>query len=123
MRGLPNVNKATFDVNIADFTTSRSDINTLAAKGMIPANISVPENINLKGTFKGGISNFNTKINLRTTYGAVDLTAAMKNGSNKNNASYSANIRANNLRRLILHGNYIGVQGCCYLSKSKWPNL
>jgi hypothetical protein len=97
MRGLPNVNKTTFDVNIADFTTSRTDINTLASKGMIPANVSVPENINLKGTFKGGISNFNTKMNLRTSYGAVDLTAAMKNGSNKNNASYSANIRANNL--------------------------
>ena len=97
MHGLPNVNKATFDVNIADFTTSRTDINTLASKGMIPANVSIPENINLKGTFKGGISNFNTKMNLRTSYGAVDLTAAMKNGSNKNNASYTANIRANNL--------------------------
>ena len=97
MHGLPNVNKATFDVNIADFTTSRTDINTLASKGMIPANVSIPENINLKGTFKGGISNFNTTMNLRTSYGAVDLTAAMKNGSNKNNASYTANIRANNL--------------------------
>ncbi|MHB8206470.1 translocation/assembly module TamB domain-containing protein [Mucilaginibacter sp.] len=97
MRGLPNVNKATFDVNIANFTTSSADINTLASKGMIPTNVSVPENINLKGTFKGGISNFKTKMSLRTSDGAVDLTAAMKNGSNKNNASYSANIRANDL--------------------------
>ena len=97
IRGLPNVNKAYFDLTIDDFSTSRTDINTIASKGMIPSSVSIPQNLNLKGTFKGGISNFNTKMNLRSSDGGVDLTASMKNGSNKNNASYSANIRASNL--------------------------
>lgn len=97
MRGLPNVKKAYFDVTINDFNTSRADINTLAAKGMIPASVSIPDKLNLKGTFKGGINNFNTKMNLRSSDGAVDLTANMRNGSNKNNATYSANVRASNL--------------------------
>ncbi|MCR8559759.1 translocation/assembly module TamB domain-containing protein [Mucilaginibacter sp. BJC16-A38] len=97
MRGLPNMNKAYFDVTIADLTTSRADISKLVAASMIPASVSIPANLNLKGTFKGSMYTFNTKMNLRSTYGAVDLVAAMKNGNNKATASYSANIKANNL--------------------------
>ena len=41
--------------------------------------------------------NFETKLGLRTNYGAVDLNAAMRNGNNKTAASYIADIKANNL--------------------------
>jgi hypothetical protein len=97
MRGLPNVKKAYFDLNIADFSTSSADIAKVVPAGMIPANISIPQNLNLKGTFKGGISNFNTKMGLRSSLGAIDLQAAMKNESSKSNASYTANIKVNSL--------------------------
>ncbi|MFB0497925.1 hypothetical protein ABID99_004162 [Mucilaginibacter sp. OAE612] len=97
MKGLPDVNKATFDVNIADFSTSRSDIAKLAPAGSIPPNVSIPEKMNLKGTFKGSMYSFNTKMGLRSSYGAVDLVAALKNGKNKNAATYTANIKANEL--------------------------
>ncbi len=97
IRGLPNINKSTFDVTIADFKTSRSDINRLVPAKMLPASVSIPENLDLKGTFKGSINNFNTKMSLRSSYGAVDLDAVMKNGNNKATASYSANIKMNDL--------------------------
>ncbi|MFD2866019.1 translocation/assembly module TamB domain-containing protein [Mucilaginibacter antarcticus] len=97
LRGLPDMNKAYFDVNLADFNTSAGDIAKLAPKGTIPANIRVPDNMNLKGTFKGSMYNFNTKLNLRTNLGAADVVAGMKNGNSKTKASYVANIRANNL--------------------------
>ncbi|WP_214071571.1 translocation/assembly module TamB [Mucilaginibacter sp. dw_454] len=97
LKGLPDMNKAYFDVNLADFTTSASDIAKLAPAGTIPSSVSVPASMNLKGTFKGGMFNFNTKLNLRSTYGALDLTATLKNGNNKNNATYFANIKAANL--------------------------
>jgi hypothetical protein len=97
LKGLPDMNKAYFDVNLADFNTSAADIAKLAPAGTIPASVSIPANMNLKGNFKGGMTNFNTKLNLRSTYGAVDLIASLKNGSNKTGATYSANIRANNL--------------------------
>jgi hypothetical protein len=97
MRGLPNMNKAYFDLTIADFYTSRTDINQLVSPKMLPASVSIPDAINLKGSFKGSISNFNTKMTLRSSYGAIDLAAAMKNGSNKNNAAYAANIKVNDL--------------------------
>jgi len=96
MRGLPDVNKSTFDLNIIDFNTSRADLTKVVPKNMIPANVSIPENLNLKGTFKGSIKTFVTKMVLRSSYGAVDLTANM-NGNHKGSETYSANIKANEL--------------------------
>jgi hypothetical protein len=95
LKGLPDINKAYFDVTLADFNTSQADIAKLASPGMIPASVNIPANLNLKGTFKGGIKNFNTRLNLRSTYGAVDLVAQMKNGDKKSSAAYSANIKTN----------------------------
>ncbi|ASU33693.1 translocation/assembly module TamB domain-containing protein [Mucilaginibacter xinganensis] len=97
LRGLPDMNKAYFDVNIADLTTSRADISKLVAASMIPASVSIPANLNLKGNFKGSMYDFNTKMYLRSTYGAVDLVAAMKNGNHKGREIYTANVKANNL--------------------------
>jgi len=97
MRGLPDVNKAYFDLTIKDFNTSSVDINKLVPAGTIPASVSIPQTMNLKGTFKGGIKTFNTKMALRSSYGAVDITANMQNGNNKKIAAYSANIKVNDL--------------------------
>ena len=97
LKGLPDVNKAYFDLDIKDFNTSREDIAKLATPGMIPSSVSIPENLNLRGTFKGGMKNFTTAMKLRSSYGGVDLTANMKNGDSKTGAVYSANIKANDL--------------------------
>lgn len=97
MRGLPDVEKAYFDLTINDFRTTRTDIVRLVPKGTIPPNVSVPENMDLKGTFKGTMKTFNTKMALRSSYGAVDLVAAMKSGKRKGSETYSADIKANNL--------------------------
>ncbi|MBD1392515.1 translocation/assembly module TamB domain-containing protein [Mucilaginibacter glaciei] len=97
MRGLPDVEKAYFDLTINDFRTSSYDIARLAPKGTIPPTVSIPPNMDLKGTFKGTMKNFNTKMNLRSSYGVVDLIAAMKSGKRKGSETYSADIKANNL--------------------------
>ncbi len=96
MHGLPDVNKASFDLTINDFNTSRSDIARLAPKGTIPANVSIPENINLKGSFKGGVKNFNTKMALRSSYGAADLNAVF-NGARKGHETYTADVKLHDL--------------------------
>lgn len=97
LKGLPDVNKAYFDVNITDFNTSRTDITKLAPAGSIPPNVTIPENMNLKGNFKGSMYTFNTKLALRSSLGAADLVASMKDGQNKSKASYKANIKVNEL--------------------------
>ena len=97
LRGLPDMNKAYFYVNIADFRTTSTDIARLVPKGTISANVSIPAAMNLKGTFKGSMNSFNTKLNLRSSYGAVDMIGTVKNLNNSKNATYSADIRANQL--------------------------
>ncbi|MGZ3778213.1 MAG: translocation/assembly module TamB domain-containing protein, partial [Mucilaginibacter sp.] len=96
LKGLPDMNKAYFDLNIADLNTSRTDIYQLVAADMIPSSFAVPENLSLKGNFKGTMKNFNTKLILRSSDGAVDLSGSM-NMSRKGAETYSANIKTNNL--------------------------
>ncbi len=95
IKGLPNVEKSVFDININRFATSKADINALAPKGTIPATITLPNFINANGFFRGGLSNFNTRLNARTDLGAIDLNARMS--GNTNNPDYTAVIKANNL--------------------------
>ena len=97
MKGLPDVNKAYFDLTIADFNTSRADLAKVIPAGMIPSNVAVPEKLNLKGNFKGSMTSFTTKLVLKSNLGSVDLDAQMKNGSNKEKATYAANININQL--------------------------
>ncbi|MBS1520056.1 MAG: translocation/assembly module TamB [Bacteroidetes bacterium] len=97
MKGLPDMNKAYFDVTINDFNTSRADLDKVVPAGMIPSNVAIPENMNLKGNFKGSMANFNTKLALRSSLGSADVTAQMKNGTNKQKATYSAKVNINQL--------------------------
>ncbi|MDB5032014.1 translocation/assembly module TamB domain-containing protein [Mucilaginibacter sp.] len=97
LKGLPDMNKAYFDINIVDFNTSQTDLAKLVPAGTIPSSVSIPASMNLKGNFKGSMNNFNTKLNLRSSYGAMDLVAVMKNGNSKTGATYTANIKANDL--------------------------
>jgi len=96
LKGLPDVNKAYFDLNIKDFSTTGRDIARLAPTGSIPSSIRIPENLGLKGTFKGSIKNFNTNIALRSSYGNINAIAGMKSGRGKGNEVYSADIKMNN---------------------------
>jgi len=97
LKGLPDINKAYFDLNIADLNTSRTDVSNLVAANMIPSSVSIPEHLNLKGNFKGSMYNFNTRMFLRSSVGALDMIASMKNGNKKGHEVYAANIKANNL--------------------------
>lgn len=95
-RGLPDVNKAWLDINIRNFQTRRADILSLLPRGTLPPNISLPQNINLKGNFKGGINAFSTDLDLKSTYGSL-RTIASYNARSKGNETYKANIRAFNI--------------------------
>jgi hypothetical protein len=97
MKGLPDINKAYFDVTINDFNTSRGDLAKVVPAGMIPSNVAIPENMNLKGNFKGSMANFSTKLALRSSLGSADVNAQMKNGTNKQKAMYSAKVNINQL--------------------------
>lgn len=73
--GLPDVDKANFDLRIKNFQSSAKDLYGFVPPNTIPKNISLPNYINLKGTFKGAINNFITDLNVVTSYGNAKLKA------------------------------------------------
>jgi len=87
IQGLPNVDARLYaDLDIQQFTTTEADIRSLAPKGSIPNNISIPPTLALSGTFRGRPTTlaFATNLKLRSSYGNLafsgKLGAAQANG-------------------------------------------
>jgi hypothetical protein len=97
VKGLPDMNKAYFDIKINDFNTNKADIAKLVPVGTIPTNVNLPEAIDVRGTFKGGMKAFNTNLNLRSSDGAVDAIASVNMAGGMKSMTYTADVKANNL--------------------------
>ncbi|MCH5683678.1 hypothetical protein LWM68_04990 [Niabella sp. W65] len=90
IKGLPKIDNTLFNIHIARFTTSRSDLNALLPKGTLPTSIELPNQIAAKGKFAGSISRFATNLDVRTDMGAAKVNAAM--GGSSKNPSYKAKV-------------------------------
>lgn len=101
IKGLPDMDKAVFNLNIGRFTTSKADLNALLPKGTLPASIEIPNQIAVNGKFAGSMTRFNTNLDVRTDMGAAKINAAMA-GSAKN-PTYKATVNLNkfNAGRLL----------------------
>jgi len=75
IKGLPDVKTAYFDLNIKEFRSTSKDINSFLPAGTLPANFRLPANLAVKGTFKGGINNFATNLNLGSSFGNAKVKA------------------------------------------------
>ncbi len=69
--GLPDMDKAFFDINIKDLNSTSKDIYAFLPKGTIPNTIEIPQQIALKGKFNGAINNFKTDIILNSSFGSA----------------------------------------------------
>lgn len=87
--GLPDINKAYFDLNIKDLQSSKKDVALFLPKGTVPNSIELPSTFDVKGTFKGTIANFNTNMNLTSSFGAAKIKATFDQ-SRKNHEKYDA---------------------------------
>ncbi|WP_242689217.1 translocation/assembly module TamB [Pedobacter sp. SYSU D00535] len=98
--GLPDMNRAYFNVTLHDFYTEDDDIQAMVPSGTIPANINIPDAMRLKGTFTGGMTNFRTNLNLNSSYGSARVIGSFSNGAVP---SYTGNINTYNfhLGRLL----------------------
>lgn len=94
--GLPKVETAYFDLKIKEINTSRSDIQSIIPPGTLPKNITLPNQLSLKGNFKGKISNFDTDLNLFTSDGSISINGHLNNQF-KNKETYRANVKMKNL--------------------------
>ena len=71
--GLPDVNKAYFDLDIKDLQSGSKDLNGILPPGTIPNSIQMPSKFSAVGTFKGTIANFNTDLKLVSSFGNAKI--------------------------------------------------
>jgi hypothetical protein len=71
--GLPNAEKANYDVTINNFRSTARDVNSFLPAGTIPKNISLPPVFAASGTFKGMVKNFKTNLNIVSSYGNAKI--------------------------------------------------
>jgi hypothetical protein len=67
--GLPDTKKMAFNIVINDLQTTSKDVYSFIPNGTIPNTISLPQIINLKGSARGNLKNFNTDMSLASSYG------------------------------------------------------
>ncbi|RDI56175.1 translocation/assembly module TamB [Flavobacterium glaciei] len=93
--GLPDVNKAYFDLNIQDLQSGSKDIVGFLPKQTIPNSIQLPSKFSAKGTFRGTIANFNTDMNIASSFGNAKIKATFDQ-SRKNYEKYDAQTELTN---------------------------
>lgn len=92
IKGLPDVDKFTIDLNLRELTTGKSDLDRLIAKSMLPDSINFPQDIRLAGTFNGGLNGFKTDMQLRTTLGNASVDADYQANGRTRDTTYNAQI-------------------------------
>lgn len=97
LKGLPDMDKAVFDVNLHDFSTGRNDIWTLLSANTIPSSVSIPAHLALKGTYKGSLNTFNTSLFLKSTYGNVSVNGQVRNLNDSLRAVYHALVKTDHI--------------------------
>jgi len=84
-------------LNVTELRTTRNDIYTYAGTGLIPENISIPNNISISGQFNGYLRNFTSKMNVTTTFGNVRANVKMNPSLGNTEVPYKINVDVSNL--------------------------
>jgi len=98
LRGLPDIKKLLFDVNLQDFSTSKTDLLKLVPKNTIPQSVILPEHIKVSSMFRGSLKNINFQAALLTSLGNINASGMMKINSVARDTSYQVNLQARNLQ-------------------------
>ncbi|MFB9079080.1 translocation/assembly module TamB domain-containing protein [Flavobacterium procerum] len=100
--GLPDAEKAYYDLNIKKMSSTAKDINMFVPAGTIPKNIQLPSQLNLQGKFKGSVQNFKTNLALNSSFGNAKVDALFDQRIKKRE-KYDATVSLNefDLGRLI----------------------
>ncbi|MES2575462.1 MAG: translocation/assembly module TamB domain-containing protein [Bacteroidota bacterium] len=73
--GLPNAQKAYYDLDIKKLSSTSKDILSFVPAGTIPNNIQLPTKFDLSGKFKGSVKNFKTNLALNSSFGKAKIDA------------------------------------------------
>lgn len=95
--GLPDAEKAYFDVPSLTVITSNKDLVTLVGKNVLPTSITLPADITLNARFKGKLKNFTGAAALKSNFGDADVDAAIDAKENFTAAVQIHNFNVGNL--------------------------
>src|SRR5690606_5875177 len=92
IKGLPDVDTFTIDLTLDELRSGRVDLDRLIAKSMLPDSVNFPEDIQLAGTFNGGLNGFQTDMQLRTTMGNASVDADYRANGQTKDTTYNAHV-------------------------------
>jgi hypothetical protein len=75
IKGLPDAQKAYYDLDIKKLSSTSKDIYSFVPTGIIPKNIQLPSQLSLQGKFKGSVQNFKTNLALKSSFGNAKVDA------------------------------------------------
>lgn len=109
--GLPDPEKIQSDLNVNELRSGRDDLNELLPAGLIPESILLPDSINFKGKFKGGLNSFETIIGMTSGYGNAKISAGLTNGNQKGSEAFNISIELVNFNagKLIRLDSVLGL--------------
>lgn len=75
IKGLPDAQKAYYDLDIKKLSSTSKDIYGFVPAGTIPKNIQLPSQLRMQGKFKGSVQNFKTNLALNSSFGNAKVDA------------------------------------------------
>ncbi len=97
LRNITDNKKIYADLVIRNITSGAKDIRALAPRGSIPENITVPQQLNINGSIKGGMSSMYADIILHSTSGSLSVKGSIAQFNNSRNAVYDVQVQTKDL--------------------------
>lgn len=111
IKGLPDVDRMSIDLNLKKLTTSKNDLDRLIAKSMLPKDMAVqfPNSISLAGTFKGGMKGFDTNMSLMTEKGNATVNGYLNMAGKDTTYDATLSIADFNLGHILDQDSTLGI--------------
>lgn len=93
--GFPDALNAWYNLDIKNLQANGNDFEQFLGKGILPTTIQLPENVIIKGTFKGKPNNFNTNLTLKSSFGNAHVKTGFDNRI-KNQEKYNGVVQLDN---------------------------
>ncbi|MGZ5133662.1 MAG: translocation/assembly module TamB domain-containing protein [Flavitalea sp.] len=111
LNGLPDINKVNASLSIRTLGTTKTDIQSLVPANTFPANITLPDRVDLNGTVAGNMASLRTDLDIRSNFGSASVDGTFGNLTNPANFQYNTVIatRSLNLGRILQNEQSFGT--------------
>ncbi len=96
--GLPDIKKLRGDLVIRNLSSSRSDIEMLAPKGSLPSNLTLPNQLALRGSIAGSMNDVKADLRLNTSLGTAAVKGTLSNPTDSIRAKYDLALALNDVQ-------------------------